>query len=290
MNLLLLDGTHSVFRFYHSVAHITRPSDGAPINALYGVCNSLLGLFKGFRKGYQPAQPTHFGAVFDHGRQQSFRSTMYPAYKAQRPPLPDDIKTQLLLIRDALPHFGIPVISTPGVEADDVMATYARQCAALGGSTVIISNDKDLMQVVNGCVSLYDPIRRCGVAEVDVFTKFGVTPRQVPDVQALIGDIVDNVPGVPGIGPKIAAKLIATHGSLEGVIAAAETLEPARFREPIRRLAITIRMSQELVTLDNEVAVPPIDGLAWALPDGLALGAYLRSIGLETLGREAEMG
>src|ERR1700749_2530812 len=185
------------------------------------------------------------------------RNKLYPSYKAHRPPAPDDLIPQFQLIREAVRAFDLPCLEQVGFEADDLIATYVRLACERGATATIVSSDKDLMQLVTDCVTMYDTMkdRRIGIAEV--IEKFGVPPEKVVEVQALAGDSVDNVPGVPGIGIKTAAQLITEYGDLETLLARA-----GEIKQPKRREALTnpetvklIRVSKELVTLDRNVPV-----------------------------------
>ena len=176
--------------------------------------------------------PTHLAVIFDKS-ERTFRSRIYPEYKANRSAPPDDLIPQFGLIRIATRAFSVPCIEQSDFEADDLIATYARQAAAKGARVRIVSSDKDLMQLVNDRIRLYDTMKDRDIGEAEVIEKFGVAPDKVIDVQALAGDSIDNVPGVPGIGVKTGAKLITEFGSLEELLArAAEIKQPKMPREP----------------------------------------------------------
>ena len=213
-HLFLVDGSSYIFRAYHALPPLTRKSDGLPVGALSGFCNMLWKLLRDMPKDQKP---THLAIVFDKS-EITFRNKLYPDYKAHRPDAPEDLIPQFPLIRDAVRAFDLPCLEQAGFEADDLIATYAREACERGATTTIVSSDKDLMQLVNDCIVMYDTMkdRRIGIPEV--IEKFGVPPEKVVEVQALAGDSVDNVPGVPGIGVKTAAQLITEYGDLETLL------------------------------------------------------------------------
>lgn len=251
--LFLIDGSGYIFRAYHALPPLTRASDGVSVGAVAGFCN-MLWKFLEEMKGSEA--PTHLAVIFDKS-EVTFRNALYPEYKAHRPPAPEDLVPQFPLIRDATRAFNLPCIEMGGFEADDLIATYARQAAASGASVRIVSSDKDLMQlIVDGVIQLYDPMKNRLLGPEAVMEKFGVTPDKVIDVQALIGDSVDNVPGAPGIGPKTAAELMAMFGSLEAILERANEVKQPKRRETLINHADQIRLSKELVTLRDDVDVP----------------------------------
>ena len=222
-HVFLVDGSSYIFRAYHALPPLNRKSDGLQVNAVLGFCNMLWKLLRDM-----PAEdkPTHLAIVFDKS-EITFRNKLYPDYKAHRPPAPDDLIPQFALIRDAVKAFDLPCLEQAGFEADDLIATYVREACERGATATIVSSDKDLMQLVTDCVTMYDTMkdRRIGIPEV--IEKFGVPPQKVVDVQALAGDSVDNVPGVPGIGVKTAAQLITEYGDLETLLTRAPEINPA---------------------------------------------------------------
>src|SRR5690606_32066666 len=240
-----------IFRAFHALPPLTRP-DGTPVNAVYGFCAMLYKLLEDSREA---DRPTHFAVVFDKGPK-SFRNDIYDAYKAHRPPAPEDLIPQFPLIREAVEAFNLPVLEMDGYEADDIIATLADKAAARNFDVTIVSSDKDLMQIVSQRVTLLDTMknRRSGIA--DVIEKFGVGPERVVDVQALAGDSIDNVPGVPGIGIKTAGQLIAEYGSLEELLARAHEIKQPKRRENLLAHADLARISLKLVTLDRNVPLP----------------------------------
>lgn len=250
--------------------------DGVPVNAVYGFTNMLSRLLK--EHGDQP-----MAVIFDAARQ-TFRNEIYPDYKAHRPPPPEDLRPQFDLIRKATEAFGVPALELPGWEADDLLATYARLTVEQGGTCTIISSDKDLMQLVRPGVTLKDPLKQKPIGEAEVEKKFGVRPEQVVDVQALMGDPTDNVPGVPGIGPKGAAQLVQEYGSLEAILEAAPTMKKSKRRENLIEYADLARISKQLVLLADQVAVPsPVEDLRVHPPEGESLRHWLESMGFTSI-------
>ena len=211
-HLYLIDGSGFVFRAYHALPPLTRKSDGLPTGAVSGFSNMLWKLLEDTKAG---EKPTHLAVIFDAGRK-TFRNEMFEDYKANRSAPPDDLIPQFPLTRDAVRAFGVACVEKEGFEADDLIATYARVAHEAGMRVTIVSADKDLMQLVrDGHVELLDTVKNRRIGSEQVIERFGVLPEKVVDVQALIGDAIDNVPGVPGIGVKTAAKLIAEFGDLE---------------------------------------------------------------------------
>jgi DNA polymerase I len=281
--LFLIDGSGYIFRAYHALPPLTRASDGMPVGAVSGFCNMMWKFLEDMKAG---ERPTHLAVIFDKS-ENSFRKALYPAYKANRPPPPEDLVPQFQLIRDATRAFGLPCIDMEGYEADDLIATYARDAAAKGARVEIISSDKDLMQLIDGeRIFLFDPMKSKPLGLDAVQEKFGVTPDKVIDVQALMGDSVDNVPGAPGIGPKTAAELITLFGTLEAVLErAAEVKQPKR-REALEQNADLIRISKLLVTLKDDVAVEHApESFAVQDFDHNALLTFLEAMEFRTLTR-----
>ncbi|MFP9135948.1 DNA polymerase I [Devosia sp. XGJD_8] len=267
MHLLLVDGSGYIFRAFHALPPLNRKSDGLPVGCVQGFCNMLWKLMEDL-KGED--EPTHMAVIFD-AKGKTFRDDFFPDYKAQRPPAPEELVPQFPLTRSATRAFNIPSIEMEGWEADDIIATYACNARAAGGKVTIVSSDKDLMQLVepDGSIRLLDTIPRPGqpplrwIGVDEVFNKFGVTPDKVIDVQALCGDSVDNVPGVPGIGIKTAAELINTYGDLETLLARASEIKQNARREKLIANAELARISKRLVTLEQKVPVAlDLDALA----------------------------
>src|SRR5215207_4719270 len=212
-HVFLVDGSSYIFRAYHALPPLNRKSDGLQVNAVLGFCNML---WKLLRDMPEDNRPTHLAIVFDKS-EITFRNKLYPDYKAHRPPAPDDLIPQFAFIREAVRAFDLPCLEQAGYEADDLIATYVAEACERGASATIVSSDKDLMQLVTDCVTMYDTMkdRRIGIAEV--IEKFGAPPEKVIEVQSLIGDSTDNVPGVPGIGPGAASAFISVFGSIEEI-------------------------------------------------------------------------
>lgn len=248
-HLHLVDGSAFIFRAYHALPPLTRKSDGLPIGAVAGFCNML---FKFVEDNAGADAPTHVAVIFDHSGK-TFRSDIYPEYKANRPPAPEDLRPQFPLTRDATRAFNIACIEVEGFEADDIIATLARQANEAGGRVTILSSDKDLMQLVGGGVEMLDPMKNKRIGVEGVEEKFGVGPSRVVDVQALAGDSVDNVPGAPGIGIKTAALLINEFGDLDTLLERAEEIKQPKRRQTLIENADQIRVSRELVKLDDQM-------------------------------------
>lgn len=282
-HLYLIDASGYIFRAYHALPPLTRKSDGLPVGAVSGYCNMIHKLLQELRGG---DKPSHIAAIFDMS-EETFRKEIYPDYKAQRPPPPEDLIPQFPLIRDATRAFNVDVVELPRYEADDLIAAYACQARDRGGRVTIVSSDKDLMQLVeDGKIELFDAMKSKRIASPEVFEKFGVTPDKVVDIQALAGDSVDNVPGVPGIGVKTAAELINTFGDLETLLARAGEIKQPKRRENLIEHAEKARISKRLVTLDCDTPVPvPLDDLNVEHIDAPKLIAFLKAMEFSTLTR-----
>ena len=281
-HVFLVDGSSYIFRAYHALPPLNRKSDGLQVNAVLGFCNML---WKLMREMKPEEQPTHLAVVFDKS-EKTFRSELYPNYKANRTEPPDDLRPQFPLIRDAVRAFDLPCLEQGGFEADDLIATYVRQACEAGATATIVSSDKDLMQLVSDCVVMYDTMkdRRIGIPEV--IEKFGVPPEKMIEVQALIGDSTDNVPGVPGIGVKTAAQLIGEYGDLETLLARAGEIKQEKRRQSLIEHAERARLSKQLVTLDANVKLEvPLADLAVHHPDYKRLIAFLKAMEFSTLTR-----
>jgi DNA polymerase I len=281
-HVFLVDGSSYIFRAYHALPPLNRKSDGLQVNAVLGFCNML---WKLLREMPPDNRPTHLAIVFDKS-EITFRNNLYPDYKAHRPPAPDDLIPQFPLIREAVRAFDLPCLEQVGFEADDLIATYVREACERGATATIVSSDKDLMQLVTDCVTMYDTMkdRRIGVAEV--IEKFGVPPEKVVEVQALAGDSTDNVPGVPGIGVKTAAQLIVEYGDLETLLQRAGEIKQPKRREALIENAEKARISRQLVLLDDRVELEvPLDELAVHEPDARKLIAFLKAMEFSALTR-----
>lgn len=281
-HLHLIDGSAFIFRAYHALPPLTRKSDGLPVGAVAGFCNLLWGEITATRR---ENAPTHLAVIFDAGSK-TFRNTLYPAYKANRPELPEDLRPQFAYTRKASRAFNVPCIEIEGFEADDIIATYAHMARAAGGTATIISSDKDLMQLMGDGVDMLDPMKNKRLTLDDVTEKFGVAPDRVVDVQALAGDSVDNVPGAPGIGLKTAALLINEYGDLDTLLARAGDIKQPKRREALVENADLIRLSRQLVSLDAAVPnLPPLDDYALAKPEPDTIMGFLREMEFNTLTR-----
>ncbi|MDQ7812033.1 5'-3' exonuclease H3TH domain-containing protein, partial [Brevundimonas sp.] len=280
VRLWMIDASAYIFRAYHALPPLTRKSDGLPVGAVQGYCNMLWKLIRDM-KGEDG--PTHLVAVFDHS-EKTFRNQMYDQYKANRSAPPEDLIPQFPLVREATAAFGVHCVELPGYEADDLIATYACKARDAGGEAVIVSSDKDLMQLIGPSVVMWDPMKERRLAEEAVFEKFGVTPDKVVEVQALIGDSVDNVPGAPGIGPKTAAQLIGEYGDLDTLLARAHEIKQPKRRETLIEFADQIRLSRELCRLDCSAPAPePIDDFAVRDPDPEKLAEFLDKMEFRSL-------
>ena len=273
--LILVDGSGYIFRAFHKLPPMTRP-DGTPVNAVYGYTTMLMKLLR-------ESGADHFAVIFDAARR-TFRNDLYPAYKAHRPEPPEELIPQFALVREATRAFNVPSIESPGFEADDLIATYARLAQAAGAQVTIISADKDLMQLIRPGVAMQDPVTGRLVGEAEVREKFGVGPERVVDLLALAGDTADNVPGVPGIGVKTAAQLIGEFGDLEQVLMRAGEIRQPKRRQVLIDHAADARLSRELVRLRDDVPVPePLSALAARPPDWNQVAAFLEAQAFRSL-------
>jgi DNA polymerase I len=280
-HLFLVDGSGYIFRAYHALPPLTRKSDGLQVNAVLGFCNMLWKLLAEMKDD----KPTHLAVVFDKS-EKTFRTEFYPEYKAHRPDAPADLIPQFPLIREAVHAFEIPCLEQAGYEADDLIATYARLASEAKATTTIVSSDKDLMQLVGNGVTMYDTMKDRRIGAAEVIEKFGVGPDKVVEVQALIGDSSDNVPGVPGIGVKTAAQLIGEYGDLETLLKRAKEIKQDKRRQSLIDNAELARLSKRLVTLDQNVPLDvPVDQLAVHEPDYKHLIAFLKAMEFNTITR-----
>lgn len=273
--LTLIDGSGFIFRAYHSLPPLTNP-DGVPVGAVYGFVNMLARYMEG-----NTADAVL--VVFDAARI-TFRNRMYEQYKANRDAPPEDLIPQFALTREAALALGLPIAEVPDVEADDVIATYTKVAREAGIEVTIVSSDKDLMQLVGDGVSMYDPMKQKIIGREQVIEKFGVPPEKVVEVLSLIGDSSDNVPGVPGIGPKGAAELISQYGTLENLLAHTHEIKQPKRRESLIENAEKARLSHALVTLKYDVELPhTLEALALKSPDSATLTAFLEAQGFRSL-------
>ena len=279
-HVYLVDGSGYIFRAFHALPPLTRPSDGLPVGAVHGFCAML---WKLLRESKASEAPTHIAVVFDAGRE-SFRNEIYDKYKANRPPPPEELVPQFPLIRDAVRAFNVASIEHEGFEADDLIATYAKDVVERGGDVTIISSDKDLMQLVRPGVAMLDGMKGKRIGRDEVIERFGVPPEKVVDVQSLAGDSTDNVPGVPGIGVKTAAELIGEYGDLDTLLERASEIKQPKRRERLLEFADQARLSRELVRLKEDVpAEVPVDALGVHDPEPEALLGFLRAMEFNTL-------
>lgn len=265
--LVLIDGSGYIFRAFHALPPMTR-ADGTPVNAVYGFTAMVMKLV-------DDLAPEHVAVVFDSARK-TFRNDIYAEYKANRSDPPEELVPQFDLVRDATTALSLPQLELPGFEADDLIATYAGVAEAAGLDTVIVSSDKDLMQLVRGGISMLDPMKQRRISDAEVVERFGVMPDKVVDVQALAGDSTDNVPGVPGIGVKTAAELINSYGDLDTLLARAEEIKQPKRRENLIQFAEQARISRDLVRLRDDTPMPlPLADLQRLPRDMEKLRAFL---------------
>ena len=290
-HLYLVDGSSYIFRAYHRLPPLTNPH-GVPVGAVYGYTTMLWKLAKDL---HEADGPTHLAVILDHSSQ-SFRNEIYDQYKANRPEPPEDLRPQFPLIRDATRAFSLPCIETEGFEADDLIATYAEAAVAAGWDVTIVSSDKDLMQLVREPadgphVDMLDTMKNVRIGVAGVEEKFGVGPDLVGDVLALMGDSVDNVPGVPGVGPKTATKLIVEHGSMEAALAAAEGMKQGKLRDNLIEHAEMARLSRILVELKRDCPLPdPLEALKLGAIPPDPLRAFLTEHGFRSLAAKLDAG
>jgi DNA polymerase-1 len=250
-HLYLIDGSGYIFRAYHRLPPLTNIR-GEPVGAVYGYTTMLWKLADALHKA---DGPTHMAVILDASGK-SFRNEIYPDYKAHRPPAPEDLVPQFPMIRDATRAFSLPCIEEIGLEADDIIASYTKAALAQGWQVTVVSTDKDLMQLIRPGVDMLDPMKSERLGPDAVVEKFGVLPEALGEVLGLMGDSADNVPGVPGIGPKTAAKLIQEFGTVENVLAAAPAMKKSKMQENLIAFAEQARMSRVLVALKEDAALP----------------------------------
>jgi len=284
-HLYLVDGSGYLFRAYHALPPLSRKSDGLPTGAVSGYCNMLWKLLEDMKGG---DAPTHLAVIFDAGKT-TFRNDIYPQYKANRPDPPEDLIPQFPLVRDATRAFGVACVEMANYEADDLIATYARQARDKGARVTIVSSDKDLMQLVeDGRIALFDTMKNKAIGSAEVMERFGVPPSKVIEVQALAGDSTDNVPGVRGIGVKTAAELINTYGDLETLLRRAGEIKQPKRREALLENAEAARISRKLVTLDDKAKVKePLEEFGVREPDPKTLIGFLKAMEFNSLTKRA---
>ena len=285
-HLFLVDGSAYIFRAYHALPPLTRKPDGLPVGAVSGFCNMLWKLLQEARDTSVGVVPSHFAVIFDYSSK-TFRNEIFPDYKANRDAPPEDLRPQFGLIRQATRAFNVPCVEMEGFEADDLIATYTDHAVAAGGDVTIISSDKDLMQLVGPNVIMYDTMKDRRVGTDQVIEKFGVGPEKMIDLQSLAGDSIDNIPGVPGIGPKTAAQLLEEFGNLETLLERAGEIKQNKRRENLIEHADAARLSKQLVTLRRDVPLElPLEALALEATNGPQLVGFLKGLGFTTITRK----
>jgi len=282
-HLYLVDGSSYIFRAYHRLPPLTDPQ-GTPVGAVYGYTTMLWKLAEDLDKA---EGPTHLAVILDKDSK-SFRNEIYPEYKANRPPAPEDLVPQFPLIRDATRAFSLPCIEESGLEADDLIASYARAAQARGWDVTIVSSDKDLMQLIGekdgARIDMLDTMKSQRIYIEEVEEKFGVRPELVGDVLALMGDSVDNIPGIFGIGPKTASKLIAEHGSLTAALDSASEMKTSKLKERLIEHRANAELSRVLVELKQDCELPePLEDFALDGVPPEPLAAFLEKHGFTSL-------
>lgn len=273
--LILVDGYGFLFRAYHSMPPLTR-KDGTPTGAVYGFCNMLMKLLGDHEGDY-------IAVALDAGKK-TFRNDIYADYKANRPPAPDDLIPQFPLVREAVEAFNLPSLQVEGFEADDLIATYTRQATQMGLDVLIVSSDKDLMQLVDDNVTMFDPLKSRFIKHEQVVEKFGVAPELVLDILSLMGDSSDNIPGVPGIGPKIAAELINQYGSLDALLERTSEVKQNKRRENLEKFKDQALLSRELASLSFEAPMQhTVEALEFKSADNVKLAKFLAEQGFKKL-------
>ena len=276
--LVLIDGSGYIFRAFHALPPMTR-GDGTPVNAVYGFTGMVMKLV-------DDLAPAHVAVVFDSARK-TFRNDIYADYKANRTDPPEELVPQFDLVREATKALSLPQLEVPGFEADDLIATYAALGEAVGMKTVIVSSDKDLMQLVRGGITMLDPMKQRRIAGPEVEERFGVTPDKVVDVQALAGDSTDNVPGVPGIGVKTAATLLNEFGSVDGIYERLAEVKREKQREALAASEEDVRRNQALVALKLDLpGEPGLDSLRKGFENSAQLEKLYEKWGFKTMLKE----
>ena len=275
--LYLIDGSSYIYRAYYAIRHLSSPS-GFPTNALYGFTQMLLKVLK-------DRQPDMVAVVFDVGRE-TFRTKMYAEYKANRASMPDDLVPQIAPIKEMVRAFNIPALELAGYEADDIIGTIARDCSAKGLNVVVVTGDKDLMQIVGERVTLLDTMKEKESGIADVLERFGVPPELVIDILGLAGDTSDNIPGVPGIGEKTAIKLVQEFGSMDLLLERADEVK-GKTGERLREFAEQARLSRRLATIDLQVPLSyDLKEFSFVPPDNQRLAELCKEYGFTTLMKE----
>ncbi len=285
-HLYLVDGSAYIFRAYYSLPALTNP-EGVPVGAILGYTNMLWKLADDL---HAADGPTHMAVILDKAGT-SFRNEIYDQYKANRPPAPEDLRPQFPIIRDATLAFSLPMVEEENVEADDMIASYTKAAVAAGWKVTIISSDKDLMQLIETGVDMFDTMKDKRIGAEEVAEKFGVGPELVGDMLSLMGDASDNIPGVPGVGAKTATKLLIEHGSLDGVLAAAADMKPSKLRDNLIEHEDKARLSRVLVTLKDDCPLPIAldDMVLKPIPEG-PLVPFLQKNGFKALLKRVGIG
>ena len=278
--LLIIDGYGFIFRAYHIQPPLSSPN-GAPVGAIYGFTSMLIKLINDFK-------PEHAVIVLDH-ESKNFRHDIYKDYKANRPSVAEDLVSQLNLVRTVADALNFKHLSKAGFEADDIIATLATKASSTGREAIIISSDKDLMQLVDGFVKMYDPVKAKYITEEDIIAKFGVGALKVREVQALIGDKSDNIPGVAGIGPKTAAQLINEYGTLDRIINSIDLIKNPRWQNLLKDNLENAKLSWLLVGLNQNVEIEQdLDNFHWNSPSGKQISNFLNEYGFKSLHKRIE--
>ncbi|AGA64925.1 DNA polymerase I [Liberibacter crescens BT-1] len=282
-HLFLIDASGFIFRAFYAMPPLHRKADGLPVNAVSGFCNMIWKLLKDARNTEISITPSHFAIIFDHPAK-TFRNVLYEGYKTNRSAAPEELIIQFPLIRLATQAFSLPSIEIEGFEADDIIASYTRAAEKEGAEITIVSSDKDLMQLVSPSVSLYDTLKNKRIGIDDVLKKWGVPPEKMICLQALTGDSIDNIPGIPGIGPKTAALLLEEYGNLDNILLQAHTMKPSKRRDALIEHANMARLSRELVTLRTDLPLPiPLNEILLHPQEGSQLIAFLKAMELNAL-------
>jgi DNA polymerase-1 len=281
--MILVDASAYIYRAFYTMPPIVH-SDGTPTGAVRGYCHMLLTLME------RQDDATHLAVVFDKSRK-SFRHEIYPEYKATRKETPSELAPQFKLVREATEAFGLPIVEAVDFEADDLIASYATAANAQDIDVEIVSSDKDLMQLIGERIWLWCPLKRMLYGPDEVKAKFGVYPDRMIDFQALMGDATDNVPGIPGCGPKTAVSLLSTFGTFDRIVSEAHAIKPKKVREFLidpagKKLA---QVSRDLVTLKRDVPLPvPFDDLRRVTPDKPRLLEFAQRMEFVTLADRIE--
>lgn len=273
--LSLIDGSSYLYRAFYAIRHLST-SRGVPTNAVYGFVNMLL-------KVLREKEPAFIGVAFDPGGP-TVRHEVFTAYKANRPPIPPSLEAQIPYVQRVVEAFQIPCLIEKGYEADDVLGTLALKAAGEGLEVTLITGDKDFLQLVSPSIQVYDAAKEKVYGEEEVRERYGVEPRAIPDLLALMGDPVDNIPGVPGVGEKTARVLLQQFGTVEGLLAQLSDVEPPRLYEAIRAYAEQLRVNRDLVTIRTDLAFPlDLQALQRREPDGAALAALFQELEFSSL-------